>query len=73
MKRTKLQICLATALLLCLGVGTLSAYTLLNPRRRWASLPIHIIVDNRGIPSISDGDLGRTRARNAIVSPLAWN
>jgi hypothetical protein len=73
MKRPKLQTCLVAALLLCLGVGTLAAYTLLSPRRGWASLPIHIIVDNRGLSSVSDGDLGRTRTRNAITSTSAWN
>lgn len=72
MKRTKLQTGLVVALLLCLGAGTLSAYVLLSPVRRWASDP-HVIVDNRGIPSISDGDYGRTRTRNAIVSTAAWN
>lgn len=73
MKPTKLHTYLVAALLLCLGVGTLSAYTLLNPRRKWPSLPIHIIVDNRGLSSITDGDLGRTRTRNAITSTNAWN
>lgn len=73
MSRTKLQTCLVAALLLCVGIGTLSAYTLLSPRRKWASLPVHIIVDNRGLSSVSDGDLGRTRTRNAITSTSAWN
>src|SRR6185436_19409402 len=59
-------------LLICLGAGTLSAYVLLSPTRRWASDP-NVIVDDRGIPSISDGDLGRSRTRNAIVSTNAWN
>lgn len=72
MKRTKLQTGLAVALLTCLGAGTLSAYVLLSPTRRWASDP-HVIVDNRGLTSISDGDYGRTRTRNAIVSTSAWN
>jgi hypothetical protein len=71
MKRTRLQTLLA-ATLLCLGAGTLMAYSLLSPTRRWASDP-HIIVDNRGLPSVSDGDLGRSRTRNAIVSNSAWN
>ena len=71
MKRLKTG--LVIALLVCLGAGALSAYTLLNPRRRWPSLPIHIIVDNRGLSSVSDGDLGRTRTRNALVSTAAWN
>jgi len=72
MKRTRLQNVVVIALLICLGAGTLSAYVLLSPTRRWASDP-NVIVDNRGIPSISDGDLGRTRTRNAIVSTNAWN
>lgn len=72
MKRMRLQNVVVIALLLCLGAGTLSAYVLLSPTRRWASDP-NVIVDNRGIPSISDGDLGRTRTRNAIVSSSAWN
>jgi hypothetical protein len=72
MKRTRLQNVLVIALLLCLGAGMLSAYVLLSPVRRWASDP-HVIVDNRGLSSVTDGDLGRTRTRNAIVSTAAWN
>jgi hypothetical protein len=72
MKRTRLQPVLATALLLCLGASTLTAYVLLSPTRRWASDP-NVIVDNRGLSSVTDGDLGRTRTRNAIVSSSAWN
>ena len=53
----------------CLVAGSLSAYVLLSPRRTWDSPP-NVIVDNRGNASISDGDLGRTRTRNAI---LTWN
>jgi Matrixin len=69
----RLKTCLVIALLVCLGTGALSAYTLLSPRRSWPSLPVNIIVDDRGLPSISDGDFGRTRTRNALVSRLAWN
>lgn len=58
--------------LACLTAGSLSAYVLLNPRRTWDSPP-NVIVDNRGQASISDGDLGRTRTRNAITSSSAWN
>ncbi|HEY7214201.1 MAG TPA: matrixin family metalloprotease [Thermoanaerobaculia bacterium] len=58
--------------LLCLFAGSLSAYVLLSPRRTWDSPP-NVIVDNRGQSSISDGDLGRTRTRNAITSSSAWN
>jgi hypothetical protein len=72
MKRTRLQNTLVIALLLCLGAGTLSAYVLLSPTRRWASDP-NVIVDSRGLPSVSDGDYGRNRTRNAIVSTAAWN
>lgn len=72
MKRMSLQNIVVIALLLCLGAGTLSAYVLLSPTRRWASAP-NVRVDNRGIPSISDGDFGVTRTRNAIVSTNAWN
>jgi hypothetical protein len=55
--------------LACLFAGSLSAYVLLSPRRTWDSPP-NVIVDSRGNASISDGDLGRTRTRNAI---LTWN
>ncbi len=72
MKRINFQLIIALALLLCMAAGTLSAYVLLSPRRTWDADP-NIIVDNRGQASISDGDLGRTRTRNAIVSSSAWN
>jgi Matrixin len=52
--------------------GSLSAYVLLSPRRTWDSPP-NLIVDSRGLSSVTDGDLGRTRTRNAIVSNSAWN
>ncbi len=58
--------------LACLVAGSLSAYVLLSPRRTWDSDPT-IRVDNRGENTVSDGDLGRTRTRNAIVSSSAWN
>ena len=56
----------------CLVAGSLSAYVLLSPRRSWASDPT-IRVDSRGESTVADGDLGRTRTRNAIVSTNAWN
>lgn len=58
--------------LACLFAGSLSAYVLLSPRRTWDSDP-NIRVDNRGESTVGDGDLGRTRTRNAIVSSSAWN
>ncbi|HSS77709.1 MAG TPA: matrixin family metalloprotease [Thermoanaerobaculia bacterium] len=69
----KIQSKVATfAVLACLGASSVFSYVLLSPRRTWDSPPT-LIVDNRGIPSIADGDLGRTRIRNAIVSSSAWN
>ena len=60
-----------TAIVLsCIVAGSLSAYVLLSPRRTWDSPPT-VIVDNRGLSSVTDGDLGRTRTANAINS--AWN
>jgi hypothetical protein len=56
----------------CLCAGSLSAYVLLSPRRTWASDP-NIRVDSRGESTVTDGDLGRSRTRNAIVSTAAWN
>lgn len=54
-------------------VGTsVSAYVLLSPRRTWDSDP-NVRVDNRGNPTVTDGDGGRTAVRNAIVSSAAWN
>lgn len=60
-----------TAIVLsCVVAGSLSAYVLLSPRRTWDAPP-NLIVDTRGLASVSDGDLGRTRTRNAINT--AWN
>ncbi|HEY9420126.1 MAG TPA: matrixin family metalloprotease [Thermoanaerobaculia bacterium] len=58
--------------LACLGAGSLSAYVLLSPRRTWDGAPT-VIVDSRGWSSVTDGDLGRSRTRNAITSTIAWN
>ena len=67
MKRTAF---ISALLILCLTAGSLSAYVLLSPRRTWDGVP-NLVIDNRGNSSITDGDLGRTRTRNAINS--AWN
>jgi hypothetical protein len=73
MKKSSKLISLASLTLIgCLTAGALSAYVLLSPRRTWDSPP-NVIVDNRGQSSITDGDLGRTRTRNAITSSSAWN
>ncbi len=62
----------AFTVLALIVAGSLSAYVLLSPRRTWDGVP-NVIVDNRGWTSVSDGDLGRTRTRNAITSSVAWN
>ena len=60
------------ALVAVLLASSASAYELLSPRRTWDSAP-RVIVDDRGMPSVTDGDGGRTRVRNAIRSDDAWN
>lgn len=69
MKNWKIRSLLAIAALAAIFAGSAFGYALLSPRRTWDSPP-NVIVDNRGNSSITDGDLGRTRTRNAI---LAWN
>ena len=72
MKKTRILSVSALFVIACLVAGTVSAYVLLSPRRTWDGVPT-VIVDSRGQASISDGDLGRTRTRNAITSSSAWN
>ena len=69
MRKSNLALAIALALLFS---SALSAYVLLSPRRTWDGAPT-LIVDNRGLSSVADGDLGRTRIRNAIVASVAWN
>ena len=63
---------LVTATLVAVAGTSLSAYVLLSPRRTWDSDP-NVRVDNRGNATITDGDGGESRTRNAIVSSSAWN
>lgn len=72
MKGSRIFSLSALFVIACLVAGSVSAYVLLSPRRTWDSDP-NIIVDNRGQASVTDGDGGRTRTRNAIVSTAAWN
>ncbi|MEA2559735.1 MAG: hypothetical protein QOH06_1239 [Acidobacteriota bacterium] len=72
MTKTRIISLSALFVLACLVAGSLSAYVLLSPRRTWDSDP-NVIIDNRGLSTVADGDLGRTRTRNAIVSTSAWN
>ena len=66
MKKNHLALAIVLALIFS---SALSAYVLLSPRRTWDSPP-PVIVDSRGVPSISDGDFGVSRTRSAI---LTWN
>ncbi|HEX6900368.1 MAG TPA: matrixin family metalloprotease [Thermoanaerobaculia bacterium] len=63
---------LAFTVLALIVAGSLSAYVLLSPRRTWDGVAT-LVVDSRGWSSVGDGDLGRTRTRNAINSSSAWN
>ncbi len=69
MNNLKIRTLLALAVVATLAAGSALGYVLLSPRRTWDSPP-NVVVDSRGNSSITDGDLGRTRTRNAI---LAWN
>ena len=60
------------ALLTVLVVSSASAYVLLSPRRSWLVTPT-VIVDDRGLSSVTDGDGGATRTVSAITSNAAWN
>ncbi len=70
------KILTTTKLFTVLGVlfiaGGVSAYVLLSPTRTWNSAPT-IIVDNRGLASITDSDGGVSATVNAITSNAAWN
>ena len=68
MKNRTLPLCLLAAM----AATSASAYVLLSPRRTWDADP-NVRVDNRGNPTVTDGDGGRTAVRNAIVSSAAWN
>jgi hypothetical protein len=72
MKGSRILSVSALFVIACLVAGSVSAYVLLSPRRTWDSDP-NVIVDNRGQSTIADGDFGRSRTRNAIVSSAAWN
>jgi hypothetical protein len=72
MKTTRLLSTLSLAVIAALVATSLSAYVLLSPRRTWDSDP-NYRVDSRGENTVADGDFGRTRTRNAIVSSSAWN
>lgn len=67
-KQTILSIAISTIILVASAEPVL-AYTLLSPRRRWASTPVTVRVYNVGNSTISDGSGGV----NATVSAIrAW-
>ena len=70
----KKLVSLSALALALLTAGSGSAYVTLSPARTW-DCPPDYVVDNRagGIPSIADGDGGRTRVVNAINSVSGWN
>jgi hypothetical protein len=68
---TKLRIPVLIAIA-TLVVSSAFAYVLLSPRRTWDSAPT-VIVDNRGLGSVTDGDGGAARTVAAITSNQAWN
>ena len=72
MKQAVLSRSLVLAVLALLIAGSISAYVLLSPERTWDSAPT-VIVDNRGLSSVTDGDGGVARTVNAITSSQAWN
>ena len=59
---------IATLLLVASAVPAM-AYTLLSPRRRWATTPVTVRVYNVGNSTITDGDGGVTAVVGAI---RAW-
>ena len=67
-KQTILSLAIA-AIIVCASAEPVMAYTLLSPRRRWASTPISVRTYNVGNSTITDGSGGV----NATVSAIrAW-
>ncbi|MEM7049279.1 MAG: matrixin family metalloprotease [Acidobacteriota bacterium] len=72
MKNKRFITLVTFSVLAFLVASSVSAFVLLSPRRTWNSPPT-IVVDNRGLSSVADGDGGRRRTRNAIRSNAGWN
>lgn len=62
----KKSIALLTLATLALGALPSSAYTLLSPRRTWASTPVQVKVNTVGNASIVDGSYGVSKTAAAI-------
>lgn len=71
MKKIESRI-LVFAILTLLVVSSASAYVLLSPRRTWDGA-VNIIVDQRGLSSVTDVDRGATATVAAITATAAWN
>lgn len=67
-KQTLLSLAIAT-IIVAASAEPVMAYTLLSPRRRWASTPVTVRVYNVGNSTITDGDGGVTAVVGAI---RAW-
>ena len=67
-KQTILSLAIAT-ILVCAAAEPVMAYTLLSPRRRWASTPVTVRVYYIGNNTISDSDKGVTAVVGAV---RAW-
>ena len=52
--------------------ATASAFVLLSPARTWDNPPTYI-VDNRGLPSVTDSDGGVDATVDAINASASWN
>jgi hypothetical protein len=68
MKKNILSLAIAT-ILVCAAAEPVMAYTLLSPRRRWASTPISVRTYYIGNNTITDSDKGVTAVVGAI---RAW-
>jgi predicted Zn-dependent protease len=68
MKKQTLALAIATILVVA-AASPMMAYTLLSPRRTWASTPISVQVNNAGNSTITDSDHGVSAVAGAIK---AW-
>ncbi|HEX8152125.1 MAG TPA: matrixin family metalloprotease [Thermoanaerobaculia bacterium] len=69
MKKSTILAFVFTAIVIGASADPVMAYTLLSPRRRWATTPITVRVYTTGNSTINDG----SRGVNAVVSSIrAW-
>lgn len=70
--RTRFHRLLALTLVSAASISLFFAFVLLSPPRTWDSAPT-LIVDNRGLATVNDGDGGVSATVQAINSNQAWN